>query len=130
MATTLAIGTDKGLFRVTMTSRGWALGEPELLGWRVTALATTGAGTRLAATGSGWFGPAVQRLDGGKWQQASDIPRLPDHLDRKVEQLWRFHQAPEALYLGVADAGLFRSEDDGITWTPVDGLNDHESAPA
>ncbi len=33
-------------------------------------------------------------------------------------------------YAGVADAGLFRSEDAGETWTPVSGLNDHKTREA
>jgi len=33
----------------------------------------------------------------------------------------------KVLYAGTAPAGLFRSEDRGQTWEPVDGLNKHRS---
>ena len=33
----------------------------------------------------------------------------------------------KVLYLGTAPAGLFRSEDRGQTWEPVDGINKHRT---
>jgi photosystem II stability/assembly factor-like uncharacterized protein len=46
---------------------------------------------------------------------------------RHVDQVWKLHCAGDALYAGVSEAGLFRSDDRGKSWQPVSGLNDHPS---
>ncbi len=128
MANTLAVGTDKGLFLVTRTNSGWTIGEPQFLGWQVTAFEQLTSGGFIAGTGSGWFGPAVHRSDDAKaWDQVSPGPRFEADDGAELKQIWRFHESPDALYLGVAEAGLFRSEDAGATWTHLNGLRSHES---
>ena len=46
-------------------------------------------------------------------------------------RIWSIAAGPEkqkkVLYLGTAPAGLFRSEDRGKSWEPVDGLNRHKT---
>ncbi len=131
MGAMLAVGTDKGLFLCSRTPDGrWEVGEPQFLGWRVTAFERLASGRFLAGTGSGWFGPAVQRSDNARdWTQVAPGPEYREGDGAELEQMWRFHQAPDAVYLGVAHAGLFRSDDDGETWTHVEGLRAHPSSP-
>src|SRR5215210_1604889 len=38
-------------------------------------------------------------------------------------------EEPGVVYAGVEPAALFRSTDDGATWTFVEALNDHPSRP-
>ena len=49
---------------------------------------------------------------------------------RYVDQIWKLHATRDAIYAGVSEAGLFRSDDRGKSWNPVRGLNDHESRPS
>jgi photosystem II stability/assembly factor-like uncharacterized protein len=46
-----------------------------------------------------------------------------------MEQIWTFHTRGDRLYAGVADAGLFTSDDGGSAWSPVEGLNEHPTRP-
>jgi photosystem II stability/assembly factor-like uncharacterized protein len=129
MTQTLAIGTDKGLFLATRAGSGWTLSEPQFLGWRVTAFDALQSGSFLAGTSSGWFGPAIQRSDNARdWTQVAPGPSFEPDDGAELKQIWRFHETPDALYVGVAEAGLFRSLDDGLTWSHVTGLRRHESA--
>lgn len=127
--TTLAIGTDKGLFCFDGRDRRWVPAEPQFLGWQVTTLGRARDGTYLAGTASGWFGPAIHRSDDlVSWQQVSPGPQHAEASGRTLEQIWRFTATDDALWVGVAQAGLFRSPDHGITWEPVPGLNDHATS--
>ena len=128
MTTTIAVGTDKGLFLVENVGAGWRVGEPQFLGWQVTAFDRLSSGTFLAGTSSGWFGPAVHRSDDAvDWTQVAPGPRFDQDDGAELQQIWRFHETPDALYLGVAEAGLFRSGDEGETWHHVAGLRSHAS---
>lgn len=129
--TTLAVGTDKGLFRFDRREDTWAPVDPQFVGWKVTALGRAADGTYLAGTGSGWYGPAVQRSDDlSSWQQVAPGPQHREDGGRRLEQIWRFLATDDALWLGVAEAGLFRSEDHGVTWEPVPGLTEHPTSEA
>lgn len=126
--TMLAIGTDKGLFFAHRADSGWSVGIPEFLGWRVTAFERLRSGRYLVGTGSEWFGPAIHRSDNlVDWTQIAPGPRFDSGDAAELRQIWRFHETPDALFMGVADAGLFRSDDDGATWSHVRGLREHAS---
>ena len=128
MTQTIAVGTDKGLFLVSRTDSTWTIGEPQFLGWRVTAFERLKSGTFLVGAGSEWFGPAVHRSDNAlDWSQVAPGPRFEPDDGAELQQIWRFHETPDALYLGVAEAALFRSDDEGLTWSHVTGLRGHES---
>ncbi|MGH2354039.1 MAG: WD40/YVTN/BNR-like repeat-containing protein [Chloroflexota bacterium] len=47
----------------------------------------------------------------------------------KIEKVWHVEPAHGALYAGVEPLGLFKSTDDGVTWTHVAGLREHPSTP-
>lgn len=128
--TTLAVGTDKGLFTFDNRDGTWAPGTPQFLGWRVTALGRDTDDAYLLGTGSGWFGPAIHRSDDLRdWKQLTPGPQYPEG-GRTLEQIWKLAPAGDALWIGVAEAGLFRSHDGGASCEPVTGLNDHPSSEA
>ena len=47
----------------------------------------------------------------------------------KMEKIWHIEPAHGVLYAGVEPAGLFKSEDGGVTWRHISGLRDHPSRP-
>ena len=47
----------------------------------------------------------------------------------EITQIWGIQPAHGAIYAGVEPAGLFRSDDGGLTWTHVAGLRQHPTCP-
>lgn len=127
MDTTLGIGSEKGGFLLRREGGGWTVEGPLFPGWRVTAFGST-VGGHLAAVGSNWFGPAIHRSsDLSTWSQVIGPEHQPG---RSLEQIWTFTEADGRIYTGVAEAGVFVSEDGGDSWQPLDALNrfpGHES---
>lgn len=122
---TIGIGTEKGGFIARRTTDGFDITGPLFPGWKVTTWGRTPGGAYLAALGSNWFGPAVQRsTDLEEWEQVPGTPTYPEG-GPKLEQIWRFRPEGDRLYAGVAEAGLFRSDDDGLNWEPVAAINEH-----
>jgi photosystem II stability/assembly factor-like uncharacterized protein len=121
-------GTDKGAFVLTADDdrSSWSIEGPLFKGWKVTA-ATRGADGRfVVATASQVYGPALHRSrDLATWEQVVDGPAWPKETGRTMKQIWTLANAPDRMYAGVDEAGLFASEDGGATWQPVDGLNEH-----
>lgn len=130
--TTLAVGTEKGSWLLQRDGAGtWEVEGPFFPGWRVTALGRAADGTYLAATGSGWFGPGVHRsADLRSWEQVPDGPAFGDGGPR-LEQVWTFATSPSGRVLcGVAEAGVFASDDHGLTWSPLESFNAHPTRAA
>jgi hypothetical protein len=155
MGVVVIAGTDKGgmLLRADDARERWELGPLEFRGWRVTAAARDPGGRTYLGVALESFGNAILASDDlERWEQleavpryasgdrgnadhnrtiASSVPRgLGDHEPRLVDQIWKLHAAGDALYAGVSEAGLFRSDDRGKSWQPVLGLNEHESRPS
>ena len=84
----------------------------------------------LAGAGSPWYGPTVWRSTdlGETWSQSSEGLTYGDD-QPAVTRVWNITPANGALYAGVEPAGLFRSEDGGVTWQHVAGLRAHPSTP-
>lgn len=130
---TLAVGTDKGGWLLRGDGAGdWAVEGPFFPGWKVTAFGRTPQGTYLAGTASGWFGPGMHRsADLVDWEPVAEGPAFGD-TGPTLEQIWTFANAPDGrrVYCGVAEAGLFTSDDDGLSWQPVEGFNAHPTREA
>jgi len=123
--TRIAIGTEKGAYLAERGSNGWSVTGPIFPGWKVTAFGKVDD-THLAAVASNWFGVGVHRSpDFTNWEPVDHPPSWGEDGDRKMEQIWRFHNDGDRLWAGVAHAGLFTSLDGGVTWDPVEGLNEH-----
>lgn len=123
----IAVGTEKGAYFLDRKN-GWKVNGPNFPGWKVSAFGRAPDGTHLAALGSNWFGASVHRSnDLDKWEQVESGPSYPADLGRKLTQIWTFHTSGNKVFAGVDEAGLFVSEDQGITWQPITSLNEHES---
>lgn len=129
--TMVAIGTEKGGYLLRSDDRRtWDVQGPLFAGWKVTAFGRAADGATIAGVGSNWFGTQLHRSeDLATWEPIADGPVWAEDSGRKLNEIWSLHSRGNTLFCGVADAGLFRSDDDGATWTGVKGLNEHESRP-
>jgi hypothetical protein len=117
----IAVGTEKGGYLIDPESR--LVTGPLFPGWKVTAFGQTPSGDYLAGVGSNWFGASIHRSpDLENWSQIENGPTYGD--ERALSQIWVFHNIGKRIYAGVAEAGLFASDDDGETWQAIKGLNE------
>lgn len=144
------VGTRKGAWTLRRPARAgqpWQTGEPAFFGCQVHHVVQDprGAGTLLAAVRTGHLGPTVYRSTdaGATWQEAKQPPAfrpkeeyaassLPAD-DGRRQGLVVDHtfflapghaRQPGVWYAGTSPIGLFKSEDDGVTWAGVAGFND------
>ncbi len=129
----ILIGTKKGAFILEGDSdrKDWSLRGPYCEAWplnHVIGDATTG--TIYATGGNEWFGPAVWKSDdlGESWTHSSEGLKYAEGED-PIKAGWSMSPGADCLYAGVEPAGLFRSDDGGITWSHIHGLRDHPSRP-
>jgi hypothetical protein len=132
MMVNLCIGTDKGAWVLTSGDRkDWDLHGPYAKGWKVTTFGRDLEGGYLLATGSNWYGAAIQRsADLDSWKQLESGPAYATGGERPLTQIWTMGTWGDRLYAGVAEAGLFTSGDNGETWDEVKGLNEHPTRRA
>jgi len=133
----LLVGTRKGawILAADAARRSWAITQPMLLGHIVQhiVLDPRDNKTMLMACKTGHLGPTVFRSTdfGTTWTEATAPPRFRagDAFGRSVRTVFWLapgHADQAAVwYAGASPQGLFRSEDNGDTWAPVDGWNDH-----
>ena len=98
-----------------------------------------------ASQAGGWFGQVVQRSDDGgqTWNPVGNefayasVPGTHQWYDGTPHP-WEFakvwHLEPslterDVVYAGIEDAGLFRSDDAGMTWQELQGLREHGTGP-
>ena len=130
MAVLLIVGTEKGAFlcRSGPDRQSWAVEGPIFKGWRVTASGRSPSGRYFVATASQVYGSALHAsTDLEEWRQIDNSPAYPAGGKRKLNQIWTLRCGTGRHYAGVDEAGLFVSDDDGESWHPVSGLNDHPS---
>jgi photosystem II stability/assembly factor-like uncharacterized protein len=137
----LLIGTRKGLFTVSSNAdrSAWRTSEPMFLGHIIQhAVLDQRNGHRLlVATSTGHLGPTIMRSDdlGETWTEASRPPafRTGEPLARSLKSTFWLTPGhvdePDVWYVGGSPQGLFRTDDGGDTWEPVDGWNDHPMWP-
>lgn len=129
----LLVTTRKGLFLLESDAvrRDWSLTGPYCEAWPLNhAVADPNSGAIYAGGGNAWFGPAVWKsTDGGaSWSHSSDGLAYPAG-EEPIKAVWSLAATNGSLYAGVEPAGLFRSDDGGLTWTQLPGLRDHPSRP-
>ncbi len=137
----LIVGTLKGAFLCwsDQDRREWRIDGPLLRGWEVTTLDVDSRGGEpvlWAGLTSMVYGPSLHRSTdlGETWTQIERGPRYEADAGRTLERIWTVRpghaSAPDVLWTGVAEAGLFVSEDRGESWNEVPGLNDHATRSA
>lgn len=127
------LGTKKGAFilRSDPARKDWALSGPFCETWPMNhVIADPTTGTIYAGGGNEWFGPAVwvSRDHGKTWTHSSKGLAYPEGQD-PITAVWSLAIAHGRLYAGVSPAGLFVSDDDGETWSHVEGLQKHPTRP-
>ncbi len=136
----LLIGTEKGAFIATsdQARESWEVSGPLLGGWEVTTLHPLPGpnGLRImAGTTHFSYGATIRYSDdhGETWTELPASPRYEAGDDASVRRIWQLSGGQpdhgERLYAGVADAGLFHSDDQGESWHEVTGLNQHPTRP-
>lgn len=150
MSIQLFIGTAKGAFvaRSNDDRTNWAVEGPVFKGWNVTAVSRLPDARFVAGTNSYVYGPQVHTsTDLRTWEALPTGPSFRPRSDAaggeefdqkeksdqqneddpgpRLEQIWTLRPIGDALYAGVAEAGLFRSNGSLESWEPVTGLNEH-----
>jgi hypothetical protein len=142
----LCAGTRKGLFvfESNRARKKWKMRGPFLKGWNVYhAIVDTRSTPRIYASCSSMtFAATVMMGDvAGKKFEGPKNPPIPPAMPAKALEFANKYGLPTAprvwhvepgrpsekkvLYAGTAPAGLFRSEDSGQNWQPVNSLNEH-----
>ena len=133
------VATRKGafLYRGDAGRRRWRTDGPHFLGHIINHLVLDprDGRTLLAAAKTGHLGPTIFRSTdrGRSWKEAARPPAFPKapegETGRVVDHTFWLtpgHPSePNAWYAGTSPHGLFRSEDGGVTWQPIAGLNDN-----
>jgi photosystem II stability/assembly factor-like uncharacterized protein len=133
------VGTKKGAFIYTSDAarERWQVSDPILPGWSVFHMSadTRGAAPRLFAAANHWaWGRSVAKSDdlGKTWDWRSEHLGFPKDMGQSILNVWTVQPGhasqPDVVYAGTQPAGLFRSEDRGRSWEPVDGLNRHPTS--
>jgi photosystem II stability/assembly factor-like uncharacterized protein len=136
----LLVGTKKAAFIYTSGAKreNWQLSAPIFTGWTVFNMAGDARGEtqRIYAAANHWaWGRSVSRSTdlGATWDSRSPGLGFPEGSGETVGNAWcvtpGHSSEPGVVYCGTQPAGLFRSEDWGTTWAPVDAINNHESKP-
>ncbi len=129
------VGTRKGafLFRSDARRKVWSMDGPHFPGFNVHhfILDPRDRETLHAATYTEWWGCDIQRSRnwGRTWQRTKGGVRYEKASGLSVKCVWSICPGragePGVVYAGVDPAGLFRSEDGGVTWSEVKGINRH-----
>ena len=127
------LGTRKGAFILESDGarRAFELRGPFCDTWPMNhVVADPASGTIYAGGGNEWFGPAVWTStdQGASWTHSSEGLAYQEG-ETPIKSVWSLMPAADGLYAGVEPAGLFRSGDDGASWSHVAGLRDHPSRP-
>ena len=126
------IGTRKGLFTVERRAGGWEVTGADFLGDPVSAVLATQDGALYAALDLGHFGAKLWRRErAGAWQDlpAPAFPPKPpeagdDPHPWSLGKIWVLEPGgiDGRLWAGTMPGGLFRSDDDGASWSLNEAL--------
>ena len=150
----LQVGTRKGAFIYTSDRKRerWELGEPILPGWSIfhTSADTRDKTPRMYMAANHWaWGPSVAKSEdlGKNWDYRSEGLAFPPDMKSPavpppgapgewqntppgvIGNIWYVapghSDQPGVVFAGTQPAGLFRSEDWGRSWQPVESINRH-----
>jgi hypothetical protein len=132
----MLVGTKKGGFVFTSDKarKGWKVSGPHHKGNEIYHMAYDRRnGGIMASLNSSHWGPTIARSEdmGGKWEVSKTPPKFPKASGLSVERIWQIkpghEDEPDAVYVGVAPACLFKSEDGGETWAVNEALMNHST---
>ncbi|HYM30490.1 MAG TPA: hypothetical protein VEU47_04275 [Candidatus Cybelea sp.] len=137
--TLVLVATRKGawIYRGDGARRTWRVDGPHFLGHIIShvVLDPRDRRTLLAAAKTGHLGPTIFRSTdfGRNWKEAARPPAFPKAPEgekgRAVDHTFWLtpgHASePDAWYAGTSPQGLFRSDDGGVNWEPLSGVNDN-----
>jgi hypothetical protein len=143
------VGTRKGAFVMTSDAgrKDWTINGPLFPGWEIYHVKGSPADPDRvwASQSTGWFGQQIQRSDDGgatfnpvgsdiRYDGPTGTHQWYDGTPHPWEfaRVWHLEPSltdPDAVYAGVEDAALFRSDDAGASWRELPGLRNHESGP-
>jgi hypothetical protein len=149
----LLVGTKKAGFIYTSDEKRekWEVSDPVLPGWTFNHLSADlrDSTPRLYAAANHWaWGPSVAKsTDLGKtWDyNSTNLKFPPDMKSPSISPMGEWNNAaqgaigsvweavpghasePGVVFAATQPAGLFRSEDWGVSWEPVESLNRHEN---
>jgi hypothetical protein len=138
MKINLAIGTKKSAFILSGDRKNWKLSEPILFGNIIYHMVPDPRKPNkiLIATKTGHLGPTIFRSEdaGLTWKESSNPPKFAKDTESENPKIVDFvfwltpgHASePNVWYAGTSPRGLFKSEDGGITWDPVDSFNNNK----
>jgi photosystem II stability/assembly factor-like uncharacterized protein len=131
---TLLVGTKKGLFRLTSDPSRihWSMDGPHMAGYEVlhTCVHPRDPALIYAAANHSVWGPHIyaSRDGGNTWDALPAVPQHPDgRFGTRLKSVWHLNHSPEGhrMYAGIDPVGLFISDNEGQSWSPLDGLNEH-----
>jgi photosystem II stability/assembly factor-like uncharacterized protein len=133
--TVVLLGTKRGLFTARSRDRvTWECAPTALAGTRVynATLDQRGGRRRIYAADNGdFFGTFLRYSDdfGQTWQEPERGIQFPEESGLSLENIWVIEPGrpsePNVVYVGVAPASLWVSEDAGVTWSQNEGLAQH-----
>jgi photosystem II stability/assembly factor-like uncharacterized protein len=129
----LLIGTKKGAFLLEGDEdrQSWDLRGPYCATWPINhVIADPQSKEIYAGGGNEWFGPAVWKTSdlGASWTHSSEGLSYAEG-EEPIKSVWSLEPGSGRLYAGVEPAGLFVSDDSGVSWRHVQGLRDHPTRP-
>jgi hypothetical protein len=142
MSDRLLVSTRKGLFHVVRRGAQWDIDSIDFLGDNVTLTLTDPRdGNSFAALDHGHFGVKLHRSTATGWEEiaAPAYPPKPDGYEEvdfwgrplawSTARIWALEAGgadePSVIWCGTLPGGLFRSEDNGESWTLIRSLWDH-----
>jgi hypothetical protein len=139
--TLVLVGTTKGAFVFSSDAarERWSVTGPHFPGEAVYSIAYDQRGGRsrlLVGVHSNHWGATIRLSDdlGATWSGPErQAIRFPETSGLSLAQVWQIlpgrAEEPDVVWCGVEPAALFRSDDAGESWAPVEGLLNHEHRP-
>ncbi len=127
MSDRLHVGTRKGLFELARRNGDWDVVDAHFLGDPVSAVLARSDGAVHAALDLGHFGAKLWHRDrNGEWHELSTPAFPPKPQDAEDDphpwslgRIWALEPGgvPGRIWAGTMPGGLFRSDDDGASWS-------------
>lgn len=135
----LLVGTRKGAFiyHGDGVRKNWRMDGPHFLGHIINhmVLDPRDNQTLLMTSKTGHLGPTMFRSTdlGRTWKESPQPPAFPKAREGETARAidYSFFLAPghasqpNVWYVGTSPRSLFRSDDGGVSWSPMPGLNEH-----